>query len=65
MSLIMMALPKTTMGILMARPNMSKVVLPFAAAATAMTLSKLMTKSAIRMVLIATIKLAFSTSPSS
>ncbi len=28
MSLIMMALPKTTMGILMARPKISKVVLP-------------------------------------
>ena len=37
----------------MARPTTSNTVLPLAAAATAMTLSKLITRSASRMVLIA------------
>ena len=45
--------PKMTSGIEMARPRISRRMLPPAAAATAMTLSRLMTRSAIRMVLIA------------
>src|SRR5207247_945693 len=45
--------PKMTSGIEMARPRISRRMLPPAAAATAMTLSRLITRSAIRMVLIA------------
>ncbi|CFV94070.1 Uncharacterised protein [Bordetella pertussis] len=48
------ALPNMTSGMLMARPSTSSVVSPMAAAATATTLSRLMTRSAIMMVRIAT-----------
>ena len=44
-------LAKTTSGIEMARPRISSSVLPLAAAATAITLSRLITRSAIRIVL--------------
>ncbi|KAG0730834.1 hypothetical protein G6F23_015903 [Rhizopus arrhizus] len=50
-------LPKMTKGMLMARPKTSKVVSPIAAAATATTLSRLMTRSAIMIVRIAVSRL--------
>src|SRR5262245_14267501 len=52
---------------LISRPSTSRMKLPFATAATAMTLSRLITRSAIRMVLIAPIRceLDATSSPSS
>ena len=57
-----------TKGILTAKPMINRGMLPLAAAATPSTLSKLMTKSASRIVLIAVIKLSLDdtfSSPSS
>src|SRR6267378_788272 len=60
-----MVAPKTTSGMLITSPSTSSRILPFATAATAMTLSKLITRSAIRMVLIAPIRCSLDlTSPS-
>src|SRR4051812_27280679 len=53
MSLSSSVAPKMTSGIEMARPRINRVTLPPAAAATAITLSRLITRSATRMVLIA------------
>ena len=64
-SLIMSWLPKMTKGMLMAKPRISKVMLPLAAAATAITLSRLITRSATRIVRMAAIKPLCLFSPSS
>ena len=53
MNFMSSVLPKITSGMLMSRPRISSVRLPFAAAATAITLSRLITRSAMRIVRIA------------
>ena len=58
-----MRLANTTSGIEIARPMTSSTVLPLAAAATAITLSRLITRSASRIVLIAAAKLVPVASP--
>ena len=55
-----MELPKTTSGMLIANPIINKDWSPLAAAATPITLSKLMTTSAIKMVRTADMRLACS-----
>src|SRR6267154_479088 len=64
MIFISMVAPKTTSGMLITRPSTKSTMLPFATAATAMTLSRLITRSAIRMVLIAPSRCELDLTPS-
>ena len=65
MSLIIRVEPKITSGMLIASPKINSSILPPAAAATAITLSRLMTRSASKMVRTAAIMLCLTTAPPS